>query len=147
MQRAGEPSVEDILQSIKRVIARENSEVIARTRTPPSPAPEPRNPLPDPIEDEAEEDDAAQADPAPAADPPLLTPSTRASMRDSLATLAMLAEPGAPPRIVRSGETSLEMIVREMLRPMLAEWLDHNLPAMVEKLVAAEIARIVGKKA
>ncbi|MFX4385219.1 DUF2497 domain-containing protein [Acinetobacter baumannii] len=29
---------------------------------------------------------------------------------------------------------------------MLAEWLDTHLPAMVEKLVAAEIARIVGKR-
>jgi cell pole-organizing protein PopZ len=33
-----------------------------------------------------------------------------------------------------------------MLRPMLAQWLDTNLPPMVERLVAAEIARIVGKK-
>jgi cell pole-organizing protein PopZ len=29
---------------------------------------------------------------------------------------------------------------------MLAEWLEANLPGMVEKLVQAEIARIVGKK-
>jgi hypothetical protein len=41
-------------------------------------------------------------------------------MRESLAALAMLAEPSAPPQIVRSGETSLEGLVREMLRPMLA---------------------------
>ena len=67
-------------------------------------------------------------------------------MRESLAALAMLAEPGVPPQIVRSGETSLEGLTREMLRPMLAEWLDKNLPGMVEKLVAAEIARIAGKK-
>ena len=32
------------------------------------------------------------------------------------------------------------------LRPALAEWLDKNLPAMVEKMVAAEIARIAGKR-
>jgi cell pole-organizing protein PopZ len=29
---------------------------------------------------------------------------------------------------------------------MLAEWLEANLPAMVEQMVQAEIARIVGKK-
>jgi len=46
---------------------------------------------------------------------------------------------------VRSGETSLEGLTRELLRPMLAEWLEANLPAMVEQLVQAEIARIVGK--
>ena len=35
----------------------------------------------------------------------------------------------------------------EALRPALAEWLDKNLPPLVERMVAAEIARIVGKKA
>ena len=50
------------------------------------------------------------------------------------------------PQIVRSGETSLEGLVREMLRPMLAEWLDANLPGMVEDLVKAEISRIAGKR-
>ena len=58
----------------------------------------------------------------------------------------MLAQPSARPRIVRSDETSVEGLVRELLKPALAEWLDKNLPAMVEKMVAAEIARIVGKK-
>jgi len=33
-----------------------------------------------------------------------------------------------------------------MLRPMLAEWLDKNLPGMVEKMVQTEIARIAGKR-
>jgi CBS domain-containing protein len=60
--------------------------------------------------------------------------------------LAMLAEPGVAPQIVRSGETSLEGLTRELLRPALAEWLDKNLPPLVERMVAAEIARIVGKK-
>jgi cell pole-organizing protein PopZ len=67
-------------------------------------------------------------------------------MRESLAALAMLAEPGAQPQIVRSGETSLEGLVRDMLRPMLAEWLETHLPAIVDRMVQAEIARIAGKK-
>ena len=67
-------------------------------------------------------------------------------MRDSLAALAMIAEPGVAPQIVRSGETSLEGLVRDLLRPMLAEWLDRHLPEIVERLVKAEIARIAGKK-
>jgi cell pole-organizing protein PopZ len=67
-------------------------------------------------------------------------------MQSSLEALALLAEPGARPQIVRSGETSLEGLVRELLRPMLAAWLDDNLPPMVERLVAAEIARIAGKR-
>ncbi len=68
------------------------------------------------------------------------------SMRESLDALAMLSQPGAAPQIVRSGETSLEDLARELLRPALAEWLDANLPPLVERMVSAEIARIVGKK-
>ncbi|MFV0644109.1 MAG: DUF2497 domain-containing protein [Sphingomonadaceae bacterium] len=77
---------------------------------------------------------------------PLTSESSRSSMRDNLAALAMLAQPGAQPQIVRSGETSLEGLVREMLRPMLAEWLDKNLPGMVENMVRDEISRIAGKR-
>jgi cell pole-organizing protein PopZ len=76
----------------------------------------------------------------------LTTERTAESMRESLAALAMLAEPGAQPQIVRSGETSLEGLVRDMLRPMLAQWLETNLPAIVDRMVQAEIARIAGKK-
>ncbi len=76
---------------------------------------------------------------------PLTSEAVGESMRENFAALAMLAEPGAPPQIVRSGETSLEGLVRDLLRPMLAEWLDKNLPGMVEKMVQAEIARIAGK--
>ena len=36
--------------------------------------------------------------------------------------------------------------MREMLRPMLRDWLDANLPTMVEALVAREIDRITGKE-
>lgn len=36
----------------------------------------------------------------------------------------------------------LEQMTEQMLRPMLAEWLDDNLPSMVERLVRAEIERI-----
>ena len=67
-------------------------------------------------------------------------------MRESLAALTMVSEPRASPQIVRSGETSLEGMVRDLLRPALTEWLDKNLPPLVERLVASEIARIVGKR-
>ena len=92
------------------------------------------------------EEAPAESDSDDDGDSPLTTDAVRVSLRENLAALAMLAEPGAPPQIVRSGETSLEGLVREMLRPMLAEWLDANLPGMVEKMVKAEIARIAGKR-
>lgn len=41
-----------------------------------------------------------------------------------------------------SRERSLDAMAKEMLQPMLKEWLDSNLPALVEKLVREEIQRI-----
>ncbi len=40
---------------------------------------------------------------------------------------------------------TLEGLVREMLRPMLKEWLDAKLPGMVEVMVKREIDRITGR--
>ncbi|MBB4614669.1 DUF2497 domain-containing protein [Novosphingobium taihuense] len=137
MRQAGEPSVEEILESIKKVIARDNkAEAQARLRPEPRPAPRP---------DVLELTETAQDDDDDATGG-LIADAAAASMRESLAALSMLAQPGVAPQIVRSGETSLEGLVRELLKPMLAEWLDKNLPAMVEKMVAAEIARIAGKR-
>jgi cell pole-organizing protein PopZ len=48
---------------------------------------------------------------------------------------------------VHSGGPTIEDIVREELRPLLKEWLDTNLPPMVERLVRVEIERVVGRVA
>jgi cell pole-organizing protein PopZ len=155
MRQVGEPSVEEILESIKKVIARDNRAGAAEERRQresrglPDATPAPSDD--DGILDLAESGqfiDELDHEPAEDAsiESPLITEASRSSMRDSLAALAVLAEPGVQPQIVRSGETSLEGLTRELLRPALAEWLDKNLPPLVERLVAAEIARIVGKK-
>lgn len=141
MRQAGEPSVEEILESIKKVIARDNrAEAQGRTRaeSAPRPAPRPVEVL-ELTEAAAEEDERAE-------EQGLIADAATASMRESLAALSMLSQPGMAPQIVRSGETSLEGLVRDMLKPMLADWLEKNLPAMVEKMVSAEIARIAGKR-
>lgn len=145
MRQSGEPSVEEILDSIKRVIARDNRADAAVER-------KERTERGIKAAEAEAEDDVFELDAAAelvdedADEAPLLPESTASSMRKSIAALAMLAEPGAVPQIVRSGETSLEGLTRELLRPALAEWLDKNLPPLVERMVAAEIARIVGKK-
>ena len=184
MRAAGEPSVEEILESIKKVIARDNraeAEHVRRRREntgvaeraapveaylvdEPAPVLELTDAEMAPVADvggyddarydhvahaafEASEmpDDEPEGSPLPI-DEPLLAETARSSVRESLTALAMLAEPGARPQIVRSGETSLEGLTRELLRPILAEWLEKNLPGMVDRLVAAEITRIVGKR-
>ena len=38
-----------------------------------------------------------------------------------------------------SSQVTLESMVREMLRPILKEWLDRNLPYLIERLVKKEI--------
>lgn len=159
MRHEGEPSVEEILESIKKVIARDNRETLEAERRRRESAGMMLETLIDEEdgEEEGSEEDGDILDLGEAGEvvaPParrepasgLTTETSARAMRDSLAALAMIAEPGASPQIVRSGETSLEGLVREMLRPMLAEWLDRNLPEMVERLVKAEIARIAGKK-
>ncbi|WP_226016220.1 DUF2497 domain-containing protein [Novosphingobium sp. FKTRR1] len=162
MRQAGEPSVEEILDSIKKVIARDNradASLAKGRRDTIAPAVNPDamaqrhgdvldlSEVAAQIlgESPAAAYGAARSELADDAEP-LLQEAATASMRQSLEALALLSQPGARPQIVRSGETSLEGLVREMLRPMLAEWLDRNLPGMVEKLVATEIARIVGKR-
>jgi len=154
MRQAGEPTVEEILESIKKVIARDNRAGAAEERRfrevegvplAQSEADDADDVF-DLIESAQLPDDEDEADEPAAVEMPMVNETARVSMRESLAALAMLAEPGVAPQIVRSGETSLESLTRELLRPALADWLDKNLPPMVERLVAAEIARIVGKK-
>ena len=58
-----------------------------------------------------------------------------------------------PPRLnlasigaVTIGEpTTLESMMRSMLEPMLKQWLDANMPEIVERLAQAEIRRLTGK--
>ncbi|MEO0036376.1 MAG: hypothetical protein RLZZ501_2399, partial [Pseudomonadota bacterium] len=40
---------------------------------------------------------------------------------------------------------TLEDLVRELLRPILKEWLDQNLPYMIERIVKKEIERMVNR--
>jgi hypothetical protein len=46
---------------------------------------------------------------------------------------------------VHTGGPTIEDIVREELRPLLKDWLDTNLPPLVERLVRTEIERVVGR--
>ncbi len=158
MRQEGEPSVEEILDSIKRVIARDNSEAAAQaTKARRRENLVSRNEESQPQEEDVldlsvigsalHEDDAEEPliEGDEGEQESLTTDRAAEAMRQSLAALAMLSDPPAKPQIVRSGETSLEGMVREMMRPMLAQWLDANLPEIVERLVKAEIARIAGK--
>jgi hypothetical protein len=126
-----DPSMEDILASIKRVIA-EDGRASARPVRGSRPAEAPRPP---------EEDVLELSDPVTEADG-LISPDAAQASRQSLAALSALKERSDALPV---GDGPLEAVVREMLKPMLKDWLDRNLPELVEELVTREIARITGK--
>jgi cell pole-organizing protein PopZ len=172
-----EPSMEEILASIKRIIAEDGPGPSAGTRpkraAPPVNADPPLeldNPIDEPVDMSNEESDAepsaapseevlelteainaqaaepqdevyesAAAQPAPA--PRLVSDDAASASRDALAALsALLIKPEG-----EAASNTLEGLVREMLRPMLKEWLDARLPELVQSLVEKEIARISGR--
>lgn len=70
----------------------------------------------------------------------LLSDESRDSAAAAMATLE-----GTLVRNYPGSDKTLEGVVHDLLRPMLKEWLDANLPGVVERLVAREIARITDK--
>jgi uncharacterized protein len=119
-----EPSMEEILASIKRVIA-EDGRATGQPRVGRRPQP------------------VAEAAPPLPAEPEGATTASR----QALASLAALRAGGEPQLSApaAAGDSPLEAAVKDMLRPMLKDWLDQRLPDLVEELVTREIARITGK--
>ncbi len=155
MQTPREPSMEDILASIKRVIAEEKE---LRAAIPPSLGHAPD----DDEEDVLELDQSMAAAPpvpqAPPQAPPEVPPSPQPKPLDlgpplldeaaasetnsrfaELTTVAATAPPPAAP------VNPLEDMLRDMLRPILKQWLDEHLPKIVDEHVKREISRITGK--
>lgn len=164
-----EPSMEDILSSIRRVIARDETpgakqdsraavgddvldlhpeevddSVDMRDGESPVAAAKETGPQ----EIEVKETESVEAETV-ADDEELLSPACASAARQSLDALsAALAPPPVPaetPAVPLSGRTVEEVVV-DTLRPMLRDWLDANLPPLVEAMVAKEISRIVGQR-
>ncbi|SNT14976.1 hypothetical protein SAMN06295912_1494 [Sphingomonas laterariae] len=170
-----DPSMEEILASIKRIIADDSATVLN--------APRPRSmrtqatqadaevPIPasmiTPLRGEHGEEaveevlelteevaaapvppaaiDVAPATPGLAADgtptkPELISSATAEASRHAFEALSSRVIKPVP-----GEDQTLEGLVREMLRPMLKEWLDARLPELVEGVVQREIARIAGR--
>ncbi len=156
-----DPSMEEILASIRKIISDD-------TPPPePEPAPEPKpasEPLPEPepepaaseevleltqmIQDDGSITDLADEPAPPAASEPLVSEpaaETAASAFSSFANtvdIERMATGANKPTFIGNGARTLEDMALELMRPLLREWLDHNLPALVERLVQKEIERI-----
>lgn len=178
----GEPTMEEILASIRRIIADDPAPAGRLTprktggRSSEAPDPEPASgeaPSPDgdaaagtasfeahfeaarqeidipPVPEETAEPGAPEEEvleltdvaggEAPAEDPAIVSDATASATAERLKALSSaMAGP-------ESGSVTLEGLVREMLRPMLTDWLDRNLPDIVDEVVSREIARLTGK--
>jgi hypothetical protein len=129
--------MEEILASIKRVIA-EDGRAAAATRS------QRRPPRTDPQSIEHEEpDDVLELDDPVGESGALLSADAAAASRQKLAALSAISERGEG--VWTGGDGALEAVVRDMLRPLLKDWLDQHLPELVEQLVTREIARITGR--
>ena len=179
-QNTQEPTMEEILASIRRIISEDEAPAAAPVALEDSATPPHGDVHEDILEltERVEEDEAEDAEsmfeaaPEPAAAPaessgdldiysrqteaasaadldpettddygreePLVSAPIAATASSSFVQLARTVEMGA-------GHT-LEDIVREMLRPMLKQWLDSNLPGIVETAVQAEVERIARRR-
>ena len=118
--RPHEPSMEEILASIRRIIA--DDQALSESQG----GPRGEAPRPDQNSDTLE--------PASGAGRAFVSNATDGSVR--AAFNALLAS-----RFVQHSDVIIGL-TREMLRPMLKTWLDDNLPVIVERLVSAEIERV-----
>jgi len=133
-----EPSMEDILASIKKVIAEEKELRGAADMATHGPGLESQ-------QAEEEQEDVLNLDQPIGArvdlGPPLLDEQGAETARHSLDELTTVAASVPPPPQVNP----LEEMIREMLRPILKQWLDEHLPEMVSEHVRREISRITGR--
>jgi hypothetical protein len=194
-----EPSMEDILASIRRILAEDTGgtaekEAVARDAEvqevfepepvePPAPLrpepvaedaaePEPHfeieEPLSEPAEEMFEEEEVPIQEPIEDDEDLVdeedqeeevfeLTPNMQAKPERTLISsnavdsatdvLSQLARAILDRRDIAVGsrDVTLESMVRTMLRPLLKEWLDRNLPYLIERLVKKEIDLMVNR--
>jgi uncharacterized protein len=163
----GDPSMEDILASIRRILSEDEA---SPAGTPPA-APPPRPAggdaddsvlvldtsmmVPEPALEPTVPDEPA-VEPAPVRPatqpavepetPTLVAPEAAAAAASSVDSLVRTLAAERTMRVHNGGPT-IEEIVRDELRPLLKAWLDANLPPMVERMVRTEIERVVGRAA
>lgn len=168
-----EPSMEEILASIRRIIAEDGDSAAPATNgAAPAAAPadagddeileltdvvEPDGAVPAPeaepelqpiaIEPPSEPHRPKPEEPAaeePPGEAPIVSAATAALSVAAMSRITELSQQRAERDIpLGAGQLTLEALVRQELRPILREWLDANLPDMVERIVKSEIARLV----
>lgn len=133
------------------IVDREDDEMPAAAEPEAEPEPEPV------AEDEPEPEPEPELEPVAETPPPprdsrreeIVIEDDEDSLLDQTAASAAAGAFGALSNNLRIAGTdgqTLEAIVRELMRPMLKEWLDANLPRIVEEKVEAEIERVARRR-
>jgi uncharacterized protein len=150
---SSEPSMEEILSSIKKIIAEDSVKALSGRVRPGSRGavptkdvvPSDNNVVEAQVESAAEnsvEDDSIfeLTEDAIRDDAELVSDAAILESRNALSSLAKPSVKAEP----ESGN-ALEAMVRDMLRPMLKDWLDANLADIVRSAVEREVARIADR--
>ncbi len=141
-----EPGMDEILASIRRIIAEDESAappegegpLVLTERVTPAPVAAPHEETPVLATEKPTEPEHPIVDDTAA--------SGAASSFDKLSE-AVRDVPGAgPPVHLPPAGRTLEDLTRDLLRPMLKEWLDENLPRIVEVRVDEEVERITRRR-
>jgi cell pole-organizing protein PopZ len=131
-----------------------SADVLELTEAVPMPAPPKVNGFPraEPRPDVMFREPAPPPPPAPvmrAAPPPVQPPPVMeersfetAIMSEATGAAVSAAFGSLTHTILAQNARTLEDIVKDMLRPMLKQWMDENLPTIVERLVRLEIERV-----
>ena len=165
-----EPSMEDILASIRKILSEDDGEAAKPAQPESEPEPDPSifdempegpgpdivavEPEPEPLELSTEQQVAPQGayeEPQQQYQPQDYQPQKYLvgdpAAQAAGASIAQLANAVSRERAVVLGNTgiTLEQLVREICTPILKEWLDTNLPHIVDRVVKQEIERIVNR--
>ncbi len=149
--------MEEILASIRRIISEDDVEDTQDAPEDDAP-PERPAPAPEPVDDiEPEPPPRPAPEPEPVQEEDVLELTDRIDSVGDIEPLrpgpALVSDPTAAAAAAAFGHLSasllmphdlrtLEDVVRELLRPLLKQWLDDHLPDIVEAQVQAEIERI-----
>ena len=153
--KQAESSMEESLASIRRVLS-EDEEAEAEAEAPAEPEPEEEMDMAAAMEEmepeptlnenilELTQQMIAQAPPDIGAGESILS---TAPSQDSTDALQELAKALLSKRDIAIGnrDMTLEGLIREIFRPLLREWLDQNLPYLIERLVKKEIDHMVNR--
>jgi cell pole-organizing protein PopZ len=158
-QRAHEPSMEEILASIRNIIADDPAKRTAPKAPQPVPVPAPQivysKDVASPHSETSGPPQRADANaptvvwrrPQAAEAEATLQPSDEALLSPQATEAAALSFGALSAGLEARSVELADGMVRDMLRPMLKQWLDDNLPPIVERLVRDEIQRVArGRK-